>query len=278
MTTRNIMPVGNELDQMVKIANVLGEAPFYKKLGPAGIVAILLTAKEMGIAPMIALNGGLYTFDGKVTLSAQIMNAMVISAGHRIDIIEMTDKKCHLRLWRKDRANTARPSQDSIYTIEMAEKAKLLGKDNWKYYPQDMLFSKALGSGVRKYMPDVIANTYVHGELDDAPYDPENDTIEHDSSLDIPKEQDQQYDIEEQEKQSNFCNRHFLEHGSSFDEYINEIVKRCPNSSHGQIVARACNNEKVFLEAFYKWKNSLPKEESEPKEAEEHYIQESYHE
>src|SRR5574337_1039868 len=159
-------PTEKEFQQIMTICHQLGTCPFYAKLGTGGVLAVWLTARELGLPVMMCLNGGLYTFDGKVSLSAQLMNMMIVNAGHYIKIIKLEDDECELEFIRTDREvdNTFRYK----FTREMAVKAGYFGqqgqngvwlkkpKDKWVNYPRDMNFSRALSGGARKFMPYVI--------------------------------------------------------------------------------------------------------------------------
>ncbi|NJO31398.1 MAG: recombinase RecT [Richelia sp. SL_2_1] len=47
--------------------------------------------------------------------------------------------------------------------------AGLLGKDNWKKWPSDMMFARALTRGARRYCPDVFGGpAYTKEELEDS--------------------------------------------------------------------------------------------------------------
>ena len=158
------MPMGQEMDQIVSVCKVLATCPYYQKLGPGGVLAIYLTAREMSLPLMMCLNGGMYTFSGVVSLSAQLMNMLIVNAGHRADVLHLDEKGCKIRFWRCDRPKD-NCTFEYEYTIEMAAKAGYLGKDNWKKSPKDMNFSRCLSGGARKFMPDVIMNAYAIGEL-----------------------------------------------------------------------------------------------------------------
>ncbi len=159
------MPLGNELDQLITFCTVMANCPYYTKLGAAGIMSIYLTAKELNLPFMASLNGGMYPVNGLVTLSAQMMNMMIVNAGHRVKILQFTDQICELELIRTDR--TEDTTLKYSYTYEQAKVAGLVGKDNWKKNPRDMLFARALSGGARKHMPDVLMNCYVMGEIPD---------------------------------------------------------------------------------------------------------------
>lgn len=158
------IPSGKELAEIVETTKLLATCPYYQKMGPGGILAIWLSAREMGLPLMMCLNGGMYTFSGLVSLSSNLMNMMICNAGHRAHIIHSDDNKCTIQFWRRDRPRDNCTFEWS-YTKEDAAKANLLGKSNWKTNLRDMLFNRCLSGGARKFMPDVIMGAYAIGEL-----------------------------------------------------------------------------------------------------------------
>jgi len=56
----------------------------------------------------------------------------------------------------------------SSFTMDDAKSAGISGKDNWKKYPRNMLFARAMSNGVRLYCPDVFRGNavYTEGEID----------------------------------------------------------------------------------------------------------------
>lgn len=161
-----MIPSGKELMEIVETTKLLSNCPYYQKLGPHGILAIWLTAREMKLPVMMCLNGGMYTFSGQVSLSAQMMNMMLVNSGHRADVLELTDSICKIKFWRRDRPQN-NCTFEYFYTIDMAKNAGLTSKANWKTNARDMLYNRCLSGGARKFMPDVIMGAYLIGELPD---------------------------------------------------------------------------------------------------------------
>jgi hypothetical protein len=155
------LPIMQEAQDFFKWSQELAKCPFYAKLGAGGVIAILLTARELGLPPMASLNGGMYHIDGKVSLSAQMMNTLVLKAGHTVDIVKLDEEGCELKFHRRDRKEPTFYS----YSTKDAAKAGYLGKNNWKAHLKDMLFCRALSGGARKICPDAIGNCYIHREL-----------------------------------------------------------------------------------------------------------------
>lgn len=161
---KNIIPIGKELEDLIYLCKTLSKCPYYQKMGEGGILAIALNARELGLPLMMCLNGGMYTFSGQVTLSSQLINMMIVNAGHRVDILKLDPQSCRLRFWRYDRPEGVNTFEYE-FTIEMATRAALVNKDNWKKNPMDMLFARCISGGGRKFMPDVLMGVYSDAEL-----------------------------------------------------------------------------------------------------------------
>jgi hypothetical protein len=172
-------PCGKELDQVVETCKLLAQSPYYNKMGPGGVLAIWLTAREMGLPPMMCLNGGLYTFSGQVSLSGKVINTLIIQAGHRADVIHLDDKSCKIRFIRCDRKKGQGDMFEYEYTMDMAKAAGLTSKKNWQTNPRDMLYNRCISGGSIKFMPDVTCGAYAIGEL------PGDGNIIDDSAIDI---------------------------------------------------------------------------------------------
>ena len=244
-------PQGKELQEFVETAKILATCPYYQKLGAGGVLAIWLTARELNLPPMACLNGGMYTFSGLVSLSAQLMNMMIVNAGHYVKVIELTEALCLLEFVRTDRKDdTTMRYEDNI---EMAKSAGYLGKPNWKQHPRDMLFARALSGGARKFMPDAIMNCYAIGEL--GKEDGEIEQIMPDLVTDITNESDKilvEISYDEQEKITEFKKRHNYIENEKYTKYI-ERISSLSKKSEKEIILAAFDNESKFVTCFNKW-------------------------
>ncbi len=168
---QNHLPTGikgmseKDMKDLVEFTKQLAQAPYYAKMGPGGVLAIWLTAKEMGLPPMMCLNGGMYTFSGQVTLSSKVINMLLLRAGHRADVLQLDDKTCKIRFVRGDRKKEQGAEFVYEYTMEDAKQAGLTGKKNWQTNPRDMLYNRCLSGGAIKHMPDATNGAYVIGEM-----------------------------------------------------------------------------------------------------------------
>lgn len=159
--------IPSSLDERIKLAqhlaasgDILGR---HMKDNPGGILNAMYAAEALGVGlwPMLI---NMQVIDGRPELSANMMRALVLRAGHRIDIVEHTEKICRLRLVRVDGS-----SYEASFSIRDAEAAGLMNnakKHNWKKYGADMLYARATSRLVRRHAPDVLCgDMYVHGEI-----------------------------------------------------------------------------------------------------------------
>jgi len=128
----------------------------------SGVIMVMLAARELGIPPMQALNGGINIIQGKVEISARMMSALIRKSGHQIIVKESTDTSCTLQGKRCDTGE----SQAASFTLQDAQRAGLVKPGGgWTKFPKDMCFARALSRLARQLFSDVIGIGYVEGEI-----------------------------------------------------------------------------------------------------------------
>jgi len=172
---RNLVPAQNELATMQTVARNAASSGLYTGVGSEQkILMILLAARELGVPPMQALNGGIYNIQGKIEISARLMNSMIRRAGHSIVIKQCDSKACVMEGKRIDNGDTF----TSQFSMEDAVKAGLANRDNWKKYTEDMLYSRCMSRLARRLFPDVIGTAYVEGEIRGELIEADAETVE----------------------------------------------------------------------------------------------------
>lgn len=252
----------SEINNLVEVSKILAQTPFYQKLGAGGVLAIYLTAMELNLPPMFCLNGGLHNIEGKVSLSGQAINMMLCNAGWQVFFKEMSDTKCHLQ-FKYPNSNRV---EDFIYTIEEAQKAGYLGipgpqgtwtkkpKDNWLYHAKDMLFSRCIASGGRKYAPSVLGNCYGIGELDDKELLP---NLSQNRSESQPNSNNKYLNLQPNFDESNknlddvnkFRDRHNIKEGEKVYDFVLNIAHQ-KKIDPEQAMTQCFLNEEKFVESF----------------------------
>ena len=178
---------------LMTIAKAAAESRFFPHItSPARAFMVLLAGQEMGTGPSTALREIRY-FDGRLVMQAGIVSACIKrSEKYDYSIKSHTDEECVLEFVRKEDGELL---GESKFTMADAEKADLLvtakGNDalNWKRYPRNMLFARALTNGARWFTPDVFGGAvYTPDEIGDP-----GKAFEGDESAD-PGEPDQPQD------------------------------------------------------------------------------------
>ncbi len=115
------------------------------------VLACVARGRAMGIPDMVALNG-IAIIEGKATLSAELMVAIVREHGHSITG-DVTATSAKVRGKRRDNGDT----MTAEFNIEMAKQADLLNKFNWKKHPDDMMWARAVSKLCRRLFADCFA-------------------------------------------------------------------------------------------------------------------------
>lgn len=234
MNETQLVPVEHEMQVYQTMAKQAVDSKFYRNYGDtAAVMSIMLSARELGISPMSALNGGLNIIQGKVEISARQMNALVRRAGHSIQTKECNDKICTLTGKRGD----TKDQETVSFTMEEAKKAGLVKPSGgWSKYPSDMLFARALSRLARRLFPDVIGCCYVEGEIQQATQNTEPEHVEVEVVEDLPEELKEKH----------------------VAEYVS-LVKRKFGVSETAIVAKYKANPKEFMEKYENWRDKNEK-------------------
>lgn len=124
-------------------------------------LAVMQTGKELGIGSMQSLRA-IHIIDGKPTMSAELIAGLVLSRipGAMLRVVETNEDRCLV--------HAARPGHEPTpfgFTIKDAERAGLLGKDNWRKYPRAMLRSRCITEAARAIFPDATMGLYDADEL-----------------------------------------------------------------------------------------------------------------
>jgi hypothetical protein len=259
------MPSAQEMQSLIHFCEVMAKAPFYQKLGAGGVMAIYLTAKEYDLPFMACMNGGLHTFDGKVTFSAIMIDALILKAGHKTEVLQLDENGCRIRFTRGDRRNDPNYKPFEFeYTREQAAKAGYLSKNNWKTSLKDMLYSRCLTGGGRKHTPEVFVGILVSGELvgDDRDQDippllPANVVQDQLPAPDAPAQLPAPV---KHEKYDQFCLENQIFKGNLIYDYVGVIVGNNPKMNEVEVINSAIKHEKKFFDSFSKWKETKSKE------------------
>ncbi len=181
------------LERKAKLLAASSLVPSQLKGKPEDVLAIALSARDLGMDLTLTTMSQFYIIDGRVSPSAQLLVALAMQHGHETWWVESDESRATIAIRR---AHSARV-QTFSWTIEMAAHAGLLDewvekwnttdsgkkykasytigstpeppawakpliasgdirtRDNWRRYPADMLMARAAAKAVRHVCPEV---------------------------------------------------------------------------------------------------------------------------
>jgi hypothetical protein len=131
-----------------------------------GALAIMLTGREFGWGAMKSFRN-INIIHGNPSIKSDGMMGLVsewcrkVGGDAFIRVTESTLEQCTVEYKRPEWSG----SQAITYTIDDAKRAGLLGKDNWKAYPRDMLRARAQSVACRMGFADVVGGFYDPDEI-----------------------------------------------------------------------------------------------------------------
>lgn len=117
--------------------------------------------------PLTAANTGLYIVNKKLAVQSNIIAAKFRQhPDYDYKIKTLTDDCCEIEVYRRMFGGEPEVIGISKFDKEDAKTAGLLAKDNWKNYPRNMYFGRALTNAYRWYAPDLFSQpVYIPEEL-----------------------------------------------------------------------------------------------------------------
>lgn len=141
--------------------------------------AAVLYGRELGLPPMTGL-GQTHVIEGRAGISAELMRALILRAGHSYTIPVATREKCTIRGRRKGETEWTEATwtiQEAHQTQVFLSKEKgwgsLSAKAQWRSWPAEMLLARATTRLARMIFPDVISGMRSEEELRDMVVDAE---------------------------------------------------------------------------------------------------------
>ena len=127
----------------------------------------ILAGRELGIAPLEAMTN-VYMVNNQLAISSKLMSAL-IKRSNKYDyrISKLDETECTLTFFTTNVEGMKEEIGKSTFTIKDAAKAGIVNKDNWKNYPRNMLFARALSNGAKWFCTDMVSAGYVIEELTD---------------------------------------------------------------------------------------------------------------
>ena len=154
----NALTVYDQFDELERAAIALQESGYFSDVkSKAQAIVKVMAGAEVGIPPFASMTG-IHIIQGKPVFGASVV-ATLVKNDPRYDyrIASVHESACALDWYeRGEKVGT------SDFTMEEAKKAGLVNKDNWKKYPSDMLFARAISRGARRFAPGIFGGSPVY--------------------------------------------------------------------------------------------------------------------
>lgn len=147
-----------DFDTMQQMSMALYKSGYFKDVqNEAQAIVKVMAGQELGLPPFASM-AGIHIIKSKPVLGANVI-ATLVKNDPRYDfrVIECDDEHCLINWYETDGLRGT-----SSFTIVEAKNAGLTGKDNWRKYPSDMLFARAISRGARRFAPGIFGGAPVY--------------------------------------------------------------------------------------------------------------------
>jgi hypothetical protein len=128
----------------------------------AQAIVKVLVGQELNLPPFASISG-IHMVAGKPVIGANLIATMIAKHPHySFRINKCTKEMCEISFYNSKSPTEGMFIGKSSFTIQEAQEAGLLGKDNWKKYASDMLFARAISRGAKRYAADIFGGTAVY--------------------------------------------------------------------------------------------------------------------
>ncbi|MGO1736888.1 MAG: hypothetical protein ACTHZ9_11285 [Leucobacter sp.] len=176
MSTDIVHLEANNLKAWMENARVLSDAsllPREYQQQPANILLAIQTGAPLGFGTLESING-IHIINGKPTMSADLVQASIRRAGHRLRITG-DDTYAEAVLIRADDPDFEFKAR---WDMNKAKTAGLLSNETWKKYPAAMLRSRAITEVARMGAADALHGVIYTPEELDVPVNAQGEPLE----------------------------------------------------------------------------------------------------
>jgi len=156
--------MNNSSVDVITLGKILAQSGYFSDARQAAQAVVkILAGQELGIGPIASMTG-ISIIKGRITIGANLMAGIVKSKEeYDYKIQEHTTMSCSIEYFQNDESIGV-----STFTAKDAKQAGLTSKDNWRKYPRNMLFARAMSNGAKWFCPDAFngQTVYVPEELE----------------------------------------------------------------------------------------------------------------
>lgn len=155
---KDALAIYSQFDQIESAAIAMQQSGYFKDVtSKQQAIVKVMAGAELGLPPFASMTG-IHIIQGKPILGANVLATLVKNDPRYNYKIKQCDNKACIIAWQEDGKTVG----ESSFTWDEAKGAGLVGKDNWKKYPSDMLFARAISRGTRRYAPGVFGGSPVY--------------------------------------------------------------------------------------------------------------------
>lgn len=190
--SNNVIQTFDDVERAAKAMSASGFFPDSKQAAQA--IVKVLAGRELGFGAFASMTG-VSVIQGKPVIGANLLAAAVKQTGkYNYHVLLLNENECCIEF-----LENGKPVGKSNFSIEDAKAANLTGKDNWKKYPRNMLFARAISNGQKWFAPDVFNGVTVYtpdemgatvdddGNIIDAEPQPSSEPLKIESTMPAPK-------------------------------------------------------------------------------------------
>ncbi len=162
LTTRQSAAPVATLADIKEMAASVAESGLFGMKDQRQAMALMLVCQSEGCHPMAAV-GRYHVFQGKASWKSEALLANFQTRGGTVKWVTRTETEC-------EAVFTSAGCPDGLtvrWTIDEARRAGLVGKDNWKSYPRQMLSARVVAEGVRATDPGAMGGVPTREEVED---------------------------------------------------------------------------------------------------------------
>lgn len=148
-----------------QIAQAFFDSGIFKDVKSAAQALVkIIAGREQGLSPIESMTA-VYILDDKICYLTKVFTAKIKKTKvFDYKVKNSTEEICTIEFYENGELLGT-----SSYSIKQAAKAGLVNKDNWRKYPQSMLFNRAASIGMKMFVPQILGGVNLYEDFDELP-------------------------------------------------------------------------------------------------------------
>lgn len=148
-----------------QIAQAFFDSGIFKDVKSAAQALVkIIAGREQGLSPIESMTA-VYILDDKICYLTKVFTAKIKKTKvFDYKVKASTEEICTIEFYENGELLGT-----SSYSIKQAAKAGLVNRDNWRKYPQSMLFNRAASIGMKMFVPQILGGVNLYEDFDELP-------------------------------------------------------------------------------------------------------------